>query len=84
MGSTLPEGLDAFLKAQVASGAYQSEEEVYQHGLRLLKAQKEDEAEKLKQLRQDIALGESQLDRGEGLPFDVDQIVAMGRERQKS
>ncbi len=61
MGSTLPEGLEAFLKAQ-----------------------KEYEAEKLKQLRQDIALGESQLDRGEGLPFDVNQIGAMGRERQKS
>lgn len=75
----LPKGLDEFVKAQVASGLYESPEEVYRDGLRLLKERKEGETLKLERLRRDLAIGIEQLDRGEGVPFVVDDIIGLGR-----
>jgi len=82
MEIALPKGLDEFVKAQIASGLYESEEEVCREGLRLLKEHKEGEALKRERLRQELTIGLEQLDRGEGLPFNVNDIVALGKSRQ--
>jgi antitoxin ParD1/3/4 len=76
----LPKGLDEFVRAQVASGLYESPEEVYRDGLRLLKERKDSEALKLEQLRRDLAIGQEQLDRGEGVAFNVEDIIALGKQ----
>ncbi len=76
----LPKGLDEFVRAQVASGLYESPEEVFRDGLRLLKERKDSEALKLEQLRGDLAIGQEQLDRGEGVAFNVEDIIALGKQ----
>jgi antitoxin ParD1/3/4 len=57
---------------KINSGKYQAPGEVVHDALRLL--QKHD------QLRQDIAVGIEQADRGESVPLDMESIKARGRE----
>jgi len=61
----------------VAGGRFHSEEDVVAEALRLLEVRER----KLEALRKDIQVGIDQLDRGEGLPLDVDDIMKRGRER---
>lgn len=82
MELTLPKGLEDFVREQLDLGLYESAEEVCRDGLRLLKASREIDALRLARLRQDIALGAEQLDRGEGTVFDPQEIVAFARRKQ--
>lgn len=82
MEITLPKALDEFVKEQVASGLYGSPEEVHREGIRLLKARKESETLKLERLRLELSAGIDQLDCGEGVPFDVDDIVSLGKSKR--
>lgn len=81
MDLTLPKGLEDFVQEQLDLGLYESAGEVCRDGLRLLKASKEGDTLRLARLRQDLALGVGQLDRGEGTAFDPREIVAFARRK---
>lgn len=84
MDKSISEEFETFVREQVESGNYGSEEEVVEDGLRLLKDKKERYGEKLEALRRDIALGTAQLENGEGVPFDVDDIIRLAKERKRN
>jgi antitoxin ParD1/3/4 len=60
MALHLAKELEAKIDAKVRSGAYRSADDVIREGLGLIDAREE--------LRQAIAAGAAQLDRGEGIP----------------
>lgn len=73
-----------FVNEQVQAGNYTDISEVIEDALNLLQNRKLTEAEraaKLERLRKDIQIGMDQLDRGEGAPWDVEEIKAEGRRR---
>lgn len=76
---SLPDELERYVEAKVASGEYAHASEVVRDGLRLLMQR---EAEKLDWLRAAIAEGTASADRGEVSEFDDDmmrRIVSKGR-----
>lgn len=77
MSVSLPPDLEKFVRQELASGEYASEEEILQEGLRLL----QDRKQRLEQLRSDIQVGLDQLDRGEGAPLDMEAIKAKVADR---
>jgi antitoxin ParD1/3/4 len=66
---TIPQELQPFVDGAVASGRYRSPEEVVSTALRLL----QERDRKLMALRDDIAIGLEQLDRGEGFVVTDEQ-----------
>ncbi|MBL7645358.1 MAG: type II toxin-antitoxin system ParD family antitoxin [Candidatus Hydrogenedentes bacterium] len=84
MEIALPKGLADFVREQIDSGLYESPDEVYRDGLRLLKERRDGEALKLERLRRELTVGLEQLDRGEGLPFDVQDIIALGKQKRQA
>ena len=80
----LPPDLAQFVKAEVASGAFSSEEQVVIRSVQLLREQKE----KLERLRADLQAARDQFDRGEFTTYTkeslrdlFDQIQEEGRQR---
>lgn len=76
---SLPDELERYVEAKVASGEYAHASEVVRDGLRLLMQR---EAEKLDWLRAAIAEGTASADRGEVSEFDdamMRRIVSKGR-----
>jgi antitoxin ParD1/3/4 len=69
--------LAQFVEQEVASGKYGSEVDVLCEGLRLL----QERQRRLRSLRADIQAGLDQLDRGEGIPLDVEAVIADGESR---
>jgi antitoxin ParD1/3/4 len=80
MATAFPPEIEQFVREEVASGKYRSEEEVVCAGLRLLR---EREA-RLQALRNDVLPALEQLDRGEGQPLDAESIKARGRKRREA
>jgi antitoxin ParD1/3/4 len=72
-----PPELAAFVQQELASGNYQSEEEMLCAGLRLLRERER----RLQNLRDEILPALEQLDRGEGQELDIADIKARGRQR---
>lgn len=74
MAIHLNEELEAEIDAKVRSGAYRSADDVVREGLGLIDAREE--------LRQAIAAGAAQLDRGEGIPGEqvFEELRARSRE----
>lgn len=79
MNVALPPDLEQFVKDKVAEGAYPTEGEVVREALRRLAALEQLEAVRLEQLRKDVEAAAAQLDRGEGVPFDAEEIMRAGR-----
>ena len=77
MSVVFPPELEQFIQQELATGKYQSEDDVLLAGLRLLR---EREA-RLQALRNDILPALEQLDRGEKAPLDGEAIKARGRQR---
>lgn len=76
---SLPDELERYVEAKVASGEYAHASEVVRDGLRLLMQR---EAEKLDWLRTAIAEGIASADRGELYEFDdnmMKDVIAEGR-----
>ena len=69
MPEAVPPELQRFVEQELASGRYQSAEEVVAEGLRLLRERK------LYELRQDIDAGVAQLDRGEGIKLEDEEAI---------
>ncbi len=74
MAIHLDKELEAEIDAKVRSGAYRSADDVIREGLGLIDAREE--------LRQAIAAGAAQLDRGEGIPGEqvFEELRARSRE----
>jgi antitoxin ParD1/3/4 len=74
MAIHLAKELEAEIDAKVRSGAYQSADDVVREGLGLIDAREE--------LRQAIAAGAAELDRGEGIPGEqaFEELHARSRE----
>lgn len=77
----LGEPFDQFVVELLESGLYQSQSEVIRKGIRLLKEREDLRKLRLNLLRSEIQLGIDSLDRGEGTPFDVEEIKAQGRKK---
>ena len=70
MNVSLTPELEAFVKTQLESGLYHSQSEVIREGLRLLKRFNDHSQEYKLWLNEQIALGLSELDNGQGLPAE--------------
>ena len=79
---SLPPELEKLINEKVQSGEYASANEVISESLRLLEEQEELRRIKHEALRQEIAKGIEQLDRGEGIP--AEEVFAEIRERNKA
>jgi len=82
MNVSLTPELEKLVNEKVKSGQYTSASEVIREGLRLVQEQDELRRIKLQMLRQEIAKGIEQLDRGEGIPGD--QVFAEIKKRNKA
>ncbi len=79
MGVTLSTELEELIDSKVASGHYASRVEVIDHALRLLAERDLAREARYQELRREIARGLEQLDRGEGVPLDVEAIKLKAR-----
>ena len=70
MPTTLPPDVRQFVDNAIASGEYQSEDEVLVSAVRVLRELKE----RHEALRRDIQQAIESLDRGEGTPLNMDEI----------
>ena len=74
---SLPEDLEQYIDAKVASGEYMHASEVVRDGLRLLMRE---EAEKLEWLRREIAVGVADADRGDLYEMNDELLERIERE----
>jgi antitoxin ParD1/3/4 len=84
MNVSLTTELEEYVNQKVESGMYHSASEVIRAGLRLLKEQDDLRQARLKELRQEIALGTEEADQGKLSPFNQEtlkEIEADGRKR---
>ena len=84
MNISLTKELESYVSQKVESGMYHSASEVIRDGLRLMKERDDIHQWRLAELRQEIALGAGQADRGQMQPFTeetTDRVKARGRRR---
>ena len=84
MNVSLTPRLEKLVNGKVASGLYHSASEVVREGLRLLTQQDEIRAQRLNELRREIALGLEDAKRGELKPLDIGAIKTEVRKRAAS
>ena len=77
----LPREVDEFIAQLVASGRFDSSEQVITVAIGLLRDQEDLHKMRLEELRKEIAIGLEQANRGEVAPLDVQAILARSRER---
>ena len=70
----LPAELETFVGRLIDAGQYATPAEAVLDGLRLLKEQTDLHAVRLEELRQQIAVGMEQAERGESAPLDMKAI----------
>ena len=83
MNVNLTPEMAQFVSEEVASGDYASASELVRDALRLLKRDRDKEAEKLEILRREIGLGIEQAERGEFSEDSVEDIAARIRADRK-
>jgi antitoxin ParD1/3/4 len=86
MNVSLTPELENFVNSKVATGLYQTASEVVREGLRLLRERDTMRQEKLEALRQELAVGIEQADRGQTTPLTEETVAQMksrGRERRR-
>ncbi len=84
MNVSLTKTLEAFVRAKVDSGLYNNASEVVRDALRLLEARERTEAKQLAWLRAEVQKGIDDADAGRYGPLDIEDIIARGRERNKT
>ncbi len=75
MHISLTDKLDDYVREKVKSGLYNNASEVIREALRLKISAEETEAAKLARLREAIDVGWEQAERGECIPFDMQEIL---------
>ena len=78
---TLPADMATALKAAVASGDYATTSEVVREALRDWKHKKALQTQAFEELRSDIDEGIADMEAGRVVDFDLDEIMALGRQR---
>jgi antitoxin ParD1/3/4 len=68
-----------FIETAMQAGRYVTESEVVSDAIAELRAREELRQARLADLRAKVMVGIEELDRGEGVPWDVDEIMAEGR-----
>ena len=84
MNISLTKEFESYVSRKVESGLYHSASEVIRDGLRLMKERDELHQSRLAELREDVAIGVDQADRGQVQPFAeeiTDRVKARGRKR---
>jgi antitoxin ParD1/3/4 len=81
MNISLTPELEQFVDEQVSSGQYQSPSEVVINALSALKEAEAARIRDLEELQTQLRVGITQLDRGEGKPWDAEQMKQHLRER---
>lgn len=81
MNISLTPQLEKYVHSRVKSGRYGSASEVMRAGLRILQEYEKSQERRLKDLRREIDLGLSQLDRGERIP--AEDVFSELRERNQ-
>ena len=76
MQVSIPSDLDEFVQAAVQSGKYSSPDAVVAEALRRL----ERDYQEFLEFKASLEEATAELDRGEGTPFDVEEIKRKGRE----
>jgi antitoxin ParD1/3/4 len=84
MNVSLTPQLESFVQEKVASGLYTSASEVIREALRMLEEQDRVKATKLEMLRKELQKGIDELDRGEGVPLDIEAIKKEAKARKES
>ena len=72
----LTDHYDQFVESQIGSGRYQNASEVMRAGLRLLEQRTREDEEKLMVLRSLAAEGFDELDRGEAIVIEGEEVLA--------
>jgi antitoxin ParD1/3/4 len=70
----LPPDLMAFVQAKVATGSYETENEVIREALHLLRERDQVREMRLANLRKEIQIGLDESARGEVAPLDIQEI----------
>jgi antitoxin ParD1/3/4 len=71
---TLPPDLREFVDSQINDGTFGSENEVLVNALYLLRERTLSRDQRLAQLRAAVKIGLEELDRGEGQPWDKEEV----------
>ena len=79
MNVSLTPELESLVQEKVKSGLYNSASEVIREALRLLQEQDQLRQIRMQNLRKEIQIGIDQLDRGEGVPYDMEAIKVRAR-----
>lgn len=87
MADIIPPEFKRFVRQKIASGEYQSEQEIITDGLRLLRERKD----RLGQIRKAIQLGRDQIDSSEYTEYDehtlrefFDELQTHGKQRYEA
>lgn len=83
MNISLTPELEEYVTRKVQSGRYLTASEVISASLQLLREQEEANAQKLTELRRDVALGIEQADQGKVAPLDAQQTLARVRQQRQ-
>jgi putative addiction module CopG family antidote len=81
MTITLPPELAKFVEEKVRAGQYRDATEVVTGAVALLRQEEELTPDDLAEMQAEIATALAQLDRGEGGPWDAEQVKAKLRQR---
>ncbi|MCW5315909.1 type II toxin-antitoxin system ParD family antitoxin [Nostoc sp. KVJ3] len=82
MNISLTNELEQFIQSQVASGKYNSNEEVILAGIKLLEERERIYKGRFEELQREIAIGVEQLDRGERL--DGREVIEQLRQKNQA
>ena len=80
MSLTLPPRLESLVRQKVEDGLYESPGQVMEEALLLLDERDRLRQRRLEELRQDIAIGLEQLERGEYVILDEEEVRRMNAE----
>ena len=83
MNISLTPELEKMIQEKVRKGMYHSASEVVRDALRLFQEREQLYAIRLEELRKEIAIGEAELDRGEGREVSMEEIIAKGKAQLK-
>jgi antitoxin ParD1/3/4 len=78
---SLDPSLEEFVQEKVRAGQFADATELVNDAVRLMRELEQEESEEIERLRAELRIGIDQLDRGEGTPWDPEEIKAEGRRR---
>ena len=84
MNVSLTHDLESLVQKKVRSGLYASASEVIREALRLMQERERTKEARLEELRNEIAVGTAQADRGDVAPLEIEAVKTKARARMRS